>query len=128
MCQQEDIEIINVKKQPCSYRYKTILSSNILGVTLPPFICGILRVNPKTGLYQLTDDQKDGIVGCQNSKGGIQNQIGFWPKINMVAIQRIFLSLSTDAVSNSQMCHKLTFNGNFYVENHLNSNEYAGKK
>ena len=55
--QQEDIEIVNVKKQPCSYRYKTILSSNILGVTLPPFICGILRVNPKTGLYQLTDDQ-----------------------------------------------------------------------
>ena len=54
---EEDIEIVNVKKQPCSYRYKTILSSNILGVTLPPFICGILRVNPKTGLYQLTEDQ-----------------------------------------------------------------------
>ena len=42
---EEDIEIVNVKKQPCSYRYKTILSSNILGVTLPPFICGILKVN-----------------------------------------------------------------------------------
>ena len=61
---EEDIEIVNVKKQPCSYRYKIIPSFNILGVTLPPFICGILRVNPKTGMYQLTDDQNTDCDGA----------------------------------------------------------------